>query len=227
MAAYGNLFQVRHNLTWMRKKHTWKAGFEIRANRDTTVFGISPNGEYMFGGGTAYAPVAIRSLTGEHDIQPGDALPDSLTGLLTASAFTYSEAVAPSDVLTGRPIGDSAIHRDAYNVYFQDSWKVTDRLVLNYGLRYEVDTPIWEADKRASGPVLSPTPGVLPGSELLINPQPAYKTDWNGWGPRLSLSYRLTSSTVLHAGAAITTLLPNLWQDNLLTGSTPFVVYPV
>ena len=93
MAAYGNLFQVRHNLTWVHKKHTWKAGFEIRANRDTTLFGISPNGEYTFGGGTAYSPVAIHSLSGGHDIQPGDPLPDTLTGLLTASAFSYSVAV--------------------------------------------------------------------------------------------------------------------------------------
>jgi hypothetical protein len=30
----------------------------------------------------------------------------------------------------------------------------------------------------------------------------------------------------VHAGGAITTLLVNLWQDNSLTGSTPFVVYP-
>jgi hypothetical protein len=30
----------------------------------------------------------------------------------------------------------------------------------------------------------------------------------------------------MHVGGAISTLLVNLWQDNLLTGSTPFVVYP-
>ena len=226
MGAYGNLFQVRQNFTWLRGKHTFKAGGEIRANRDTTVFGISPNGQYQFGGGAAYSPVAIHSVSGLHDIPVGGLLPDSLTGLLTATAFTYTQAVAPSIFAQGAYIGDSAIRREAYNIYIQDSWKVTDRLLLNYGLRYEVDTPIWEADKRTSGPVLTSTPGALPGSELLINLQPSYKTDWNGWGPRLSLSYRLAANTVFHAGAAITTLLPNLWQDNLLTGSTPFVVYP-
>jgi hypothetical protein len=226
MGAFGNLFQVRQNVTWVHGKHTLKAGGEVRANRDTTVFGISPNGQYQFGGGAAYSPVAIRSLSGTHDIPIGGLLPDSLTGLLTASAFTYSQAVAPSIFAQGAYIGDSAIRREAYNLYVQDSWKISDRLVLNYGLRYELNTPIWEADKRTSGPVLSLTPDMLPGSELLINPQPAYRTDWNGWGPRLSLSYRFAANTVFHAGGAITTLLPNLWQDNLLTGSTPFVVYP-
>ena len=49
----------------------------MRANRDTTLFGISPNGEYQFGGGAAYSPVEIRSASGLHDIHAGDPLPDS------------------------------------------------------------------------------------------------------------------------------------------------------
>ena len=68
--------------------------------------------------------------------------------------------------------------------------------------------------------------GAAPGSELLINPDPAYKLDRNGWGPRLSLDWRAAANTTVHVGGAITTLLMNLWQDNMLTGSTPFVVYP-
>ena len=151
MGAYGNLFQVRQNFTWLRGKHTLKAGGEVRANRDTTVFGISPNGQYQFGGGAAYSPVAIHSVSGLHDIPIGGLLPDSLTGLLTATAFIYNQAVAPSIFAQGAYIGDSAIRREAYNLYIQDSWKVSDRLVLNYGLRWELDTPIWEAEKRTSG----------------------------------------------------------------------------
>ena len=92
--------------------------------------------QYQFGGGTAYSPVAIRSLSGGHNIGVGDPLPDALTGLLTAAAFTYTTAVAPPLFAQGARIGDSAIHRDAYNAYFEDSWKISDRLLLNYGLRY-------------------------------------------------------------------------------------------
>ena len=226
MGAYGNLFQVRHNLTWVRKKHTWKAGFEIRANRDTTVFGISPNGEYMFGGGTAYAPVAIRSLSGDHDIQPGDALPDSLTGLLTASAFTYSVAVAPAMFSQGDRIGDSAIHRDAYNAYFQDSWQLSSGLRMEYGLRYEIDSPIRESARRTSGPLLNGAGGGVPGSQFVINPQPGFQIDKKGLGPRLALRWHAAAKTQLLAAGGITTSIPNLWNDNALTGSTPFVLYP-
>jgi len=226
MAAYGNLFQIRQNFQWIRGKHTLKAGGEVRGNRDTTVFGISPNGAYQFGGGTAYATLPIRSASGTHDIAVGDPLPDALTGLLEASAFAYSEAVAPPMFAQGASIGDSAIHRDAYNVYFQDAWKVSDRLTINAGLRYEIESRIREEDHRTSAPILGLGPSTSPGSGLLINPSPAYKLNPNGWGPRLSLDWRAAANTIVHVGGAITTLLVNLWQDNSLTGATPFVVYP-
>ena len=61
---------------------------------------------------------------------------------------------------------------------------------------------------------------------MLINPQPPYDQDWNGWGPRLELDYAVSKHTVLHAGGAITTLIPNLWQDNFLTAAIPFVFAP-
>ena len=226
MAAYGNLFQIRQSFQWTRGRHSLKAGGEVRGNRDTTVFGISPNGAYQFGGGTAYATVPIRSASGMHGISIGDPLPDALTGLLEASAFSYTEAVAPPMFAQAASIGDSAIHRDAYNFYFQDAWKVSDRLTLNAGLRYEIESRIRETDKRTSAPVLGLGTGETPGSQLLINPDPAYKLDPSGWGPRLSLDWRASAHTTVHAGGAITTLLINLWQDNSLTGSTPFVVYP-
>jgi len=220
---FGNLLQLRQNFSWIRGKHTIKAGGEMRFNRDTSLFGINPNGQYQYGGGTAYSPLEITSLSGKHDIAPGDPLPDALTGLLTASAFSYSLAVAPPEFAQGNRIGDTAIHRDAYNAYVQDSWKISDRLLLNYGLRYEIESRIREANKRTTNPILDPS---LHGSEFLINPQPPYVLDKNGWGPRVSVEWRAFKDTLFRVGGGLTTLLINLYQDDLLTGATPFVFYP-
>lgn len=225
VGSYGNLYQVRQNFSHIRGKHTIKWGGEWRGNRDTTVYGISPNGEYQFGGGTAYAPVDIRSASGLHDVHAGDPLPDSLTGLLTASAFTYNLAVAPPMFPQGAHIGDAGIQRDAFNLYIQDSWKVSDRLLLNYGLRYEMTTRIRERSAQTSTLDFYTLNG-KPAVKLLINPDPAYKWDPAGFGPRLGVEWRVAKDTLIRAGAGITTVLINLWQNNALTGGTPFVVYP-
>ena len=224
--TYGNLYQARQNVVYVRGSHSLKAGFEARWNRDTTVFGLSPNGQYTFGGGTAYAPVPILSQSGRHEILPGDPLPDSLTGFLTATPFSYTIAVAPAEFPTGDHIGWTGVQREAYGAYFQDTWKAASRLTINYGLRYEVSTPIHEPADRTSGPVFVNLPGGGVEQKLLVNLQPPYVMDWNGWGPRLALDYQESPHLVMHAAGSLTTVLPNLYQDNFLTAGTPFVVMP-
>lgn len=225
MGSFGNVYQLQQNFTYIRGRHTVKWGAEWRGNRDTTVYGMTPNGEYMFGGGTAYSPVDIRSASGVHDIHTGDPLPDSLTGLLTASAFSYTQAVAPAMFPQGDHIGDAGIQRDAFNFYIQDSWKVSGRLLLNYGLRYELTTQIRERSKQTSALEFVTVNG-RPAVNLLVNPDPTYKLDPYGFGPRVGLEYRLAGATLVRAGGAITTIPINLWQNNALTGGTPFVFYP-
>jgi len=231
--SYSNLYQGKQDIAWVRGSHAFKWGVEIRVNRDSTIFGTNPNGIYEFGGGTAYSPVLITSASGTHDIQIGDPLPDSLTGLLTATPFSYNITAAASITPVGDKFDEAGVRREAYNFYFQDAWKATAQLTVNYGLRYEVNSRIHEATKRTSGPFFVGPDG-KPASYgdrsatqiLLINPLPPYDQDWNGWGPRLGLDYGLGKHTVLHAAAAITTMIPNLWQDNFLTAAIPFVFAP-
>src|SRR5208337_1355250 len=130
---------------YTRGSHSLKWGVEIRLNKDATIFGTNPNGYYVFGGGTAYSPVQILSASGQHDIQPGAPLPDALTGLLTATPYFYSIIAASSVTPQGDKFDEAAVRREAYNFYFQDSWKISPRWMLNYGLRYEVNSRIKEA----------------------------------------------------------------------------------
>ena len=225
MRDFGNLFEARQNFIWTRGKHALKAGAEVRGNRDSTYFGTAPNGSYTFGGGTAYSPVAIRSLTGAHDVAVSAPLPDTLSALLTASPFAYTVAVAPAYFPQGDQIGVAAISRYNINFFVQDTWKISDRLVLDYGLRYEVYWPISERAKRTSNLVTLEGPNGL-YQQYRVNPQPGYVLDLKGFGPRVRLNWRAGSDVQLSIGGAITTIPPNIWQDNSLTGSTPFVIYP-
>ncbi|MGP8092392.1 MAG: carboxypeptidase regulatory-like domain-containing protein, partial [Candidatus Sulfotelmatobacter sp.] len=233
--AYGNLFQFKQDMAFIRGSHAFKWGVELRANRDSTIFGVNPNGAYQFGGGTAYCcgdgmtPVTITSASGTHDIHTGDPLPDSLTGLLTATPYSYTISAAASVTPIGDKFDEAGVRREAYNFYFEDAWKATPQLTVSYGLRYEVNSRIHEATKRTSIPVFTGANGQTvpywqhPAEQtILVNPQPPYNQDWNGWGPRLELDYAATKQTVLHAGGAITTGLANLWQDNFVTAAMPF-----
>ena len=231
--ARGNLFQIRQTAQWTHGPHAFAAGIEMRGNRDATIFGISPNGSYTFGSGPAYSPVPITSASGKHNIAPGNLLPDSLTGLLTATPFSYTNWVATPGFPQGDHIDEAGDHRDSYNFYFQDAWKATSRFTVNYGLRYELNTVIRERDHLTSSPRIlgpdgKPAPYWEPGAyeTFLFDPQPPYDTDYRGWGPRLSLDWEATDRTSFHAGGSIVTLVPNLWQDNNLTGGIPMAFSP-
>lgn len=221
MQAYGNLFQARQNVTFTAGNHAFKAGAEVRVNRDTTYFGISPNGEYGFGGGTAYATEAIPSQSGLHNIQPGDPLPDTLSGFLSGSSFVYSVAIAPPEVSGGEHIGPAAISRNNVSAYIQDTWKVTPRFTLDYGLRWDLYNPLTERAHRTSS-----FRTINGKQEFVINPQPGYQTNWHALEPRVQGTWQVTSKLQGHAGGGVMVIPPNIWQDNFLTGSTPFAVYP-
>jgi hypothetical protein len=221
MQAYGNLFQGRQIVTYTRGSHTFKAGFEARINRDTTYFGIGPNGEYDFGAGTAYATESISSKSGTHNIHVGDPLPDTLSAFLSGSVFSYTAGIAPPYFSNGEHIGPAAISRNNFSFFIEDTFRVNRRLTFDYGIRWDLYTPLTERTRRTSTIVAANG-----SQQYLINPQPGYRTNWKAWQPRAQISWQVTPKLLARAGGGIMTIPPNLWQDNFLTGSTPFAVYP-
>jgi hypothetical protein len=220
-AAVGNLFHVRQGFAWAPSKHAFKFGGEFRANRDTTYFGIAPNGQYVFGGGAAFATSPIRSSSGAHDVALGAQLPDTLSAFLLGSAFSYTVAVAPPQFPQGDQIGVAAVSRYNFSLYFADTWKLSRAFALDYGLRYELYSPITERARRSAGM------DFVNGQQLyIINPEPPYRMSGNNWGPRLRLTWQAPAGLIVRAGGALTTLPPNIWQDNMLTGAAPYVDYP-
>jgi hypothetical protein len=98
-----------------------------------------------------------------------------------------------------------------HQAYFQDDWRVSQRLTLNLGLRWELARPLRVGDNQASD--LSPTmpnPGAggLPGALIFAGSGPGRigkdtLTDgWNGWGPRLGFAYSLNNKTTIRGAAS-------------------------
>jgi len=148
-------------------------------------------------------------------------LPDTLSAFLAGNPFAYNVGIATPGISGGEHMGPAAINRNNVSAYVQDTWKVTPRLTLDYGLRWDLYTPITERAHRTSS--FRTIDGEL---QYAINPQPGYSTNWHAFEPRLQASWQTIGGITAHAGAGIMVIPPNIWQDNMLTGSTPFAVYP-
>ena len=227
----GNELQLRQTLAKIRGKHSFEAGVEVRFDRNAEINSGNVNGTYTFGGGPAYSQVAILSGSGKHNINPGDLLPDSLSAFLTGTPASYTRTIGSRGFTDGNFVAANSIHRDAYNFYFLDNWHVIPHLMIAYGLRYELNTPMRVGDNRAQGALFfTPdgtrsnyaTPGVT--QEWVVNPDPIWNTDYNGWGPRLSLSWQAREKTAVHAAAGITTLLQYPWPNVSITNHFPYAV---
>lgn len=99
----------------------------------------------------------------------------------------------------------------SHAAYAQDDWRVSQRLTLNLGLRFELNRPVLVPDGLASdfSPSLpNPGAGGLPGA-LIFSGQGPGRTGsdslvggWNGWGPRLGFSYSVNSKTTIRGAAS-------------------------
>jgi len=108
------------------------------------------------------------------------------------------------------PINPTFKYRSNYVAAFlQDDWRVTPKLTLNAGVRYDYESPITEGNlqqNRGFDPS-SPNPFVVPGMQLKggllfvddANPRP-FVRDLNNIQPRVGATYQIDSKTVLRGG---------------------------
>lgn len=118
----GNSFQWSDNLTKVKGNHTMKFGADVRRMRFDQHLFFEVNGYYNFNGG------------GTNDTGFSDLYPNYLLGL----PDIYQQGAANTE----------NVRSTGVYLFAQDSWKVRRNLTFNYGLRWELTTPIADVGRR-------------------------------------------------------------------------------
>ncbi|MBS1827523.1 MAG: TonB-dependent receptor [Acidobacteria bacterium] len=208
-----NSFQWYDGITWSQGKHNIKAGFDIRRHRADAFLGTRLNNSYTF--------------TGQFS---GDGFTDFLLGDIASS----SVALSPNE--TGR------FRRTILAGYVLDDWKVSPKLTLNVGLRYEYgQVPVEIGGLTPSfDPTLANGQGGLRFPKQNKNAEPFYRgvrpdlgfgyldretlfnSDKNNIAPRFGFAYRPMSGnrTVIRGGYGVFFSGPQLMNlvQNSVTG---------
>jgi hypothetical protein len=114
--------QFIDNLSWIRGKHSFKFGGEVRNDKYAQIGNQFARGQFSFQRNATRNP-GVSGIT-------GDAFADFLLGQ------PYQAEAAVS-------IATADFRANAFYLYFDDTWKINSRITVNVGLRYE-NTPPWE-----------------------------------------------------------------------------------
>ncbi|HMY73461.1 MAG TPA: TonB-dependent receptor, partial [Blastocatellia bacterium] len=184
---------ISQNISWLRGKHEYRFGWDIRRLRTFASDAAGTNGQFFF----ERAQTALPTATGT-----------------TGHSFASFLLGTPNQVsFTTLPTPDPQIRYGYHAGYFQDNWKVTSNLTLNLGMRYEV--PIgWHMENYQMSMVdtklANPAAGGLPGALVFAGPGTGrtgtkrfYPTDFSDVGPRVGFAYKATPKTVVRGGFGI------------------------
>jgi hypothetical protein len=179
-------WQVADTLTWVRGNHTFKAGADIVHNYDILNNLYESNGVYAY-------------------YQLGDFFTDLYGGASKCPASEIAYATSATSVTTGtypcyetytQGIGTAAFAMGTTNYGFfgQDTYRMTSRLTLDVGLRYDYESipNAYALLPNQSYNLLNPA---VPGTSN-------FPSDKNNLGPRLGFAYDVfgTGMTVLRGG---------------------------
>ena len=182
-----DVVQPQAQLLVIKGQHSIKVGYEFIAIR-TEVLDINPlYGQDTYNGQYSKPTAAQCGCTPVADATSYD-LADFYFGL-------------PSSIAQGSNLTTN-LRQHVHSLYVQDDWRVTPKLTVNVGLRWEFATPQWERDNLWSN--FDPTTNTLVratnGSlydRALVNP------NYKDFGPRLGLAYSIDPKTVIRAGYGI------------------------
>jgi len=183
-------YRLSETATWTKGSQSLKFGADVNRLMVGYDQGQSQNGIFNFSG--TYS---------------GDSFADFLLGI-PLSATGGLGSLGNFGGVAKYAIGTQ------YNAFIQDDWKVTERLTVNLGLRYEIfqqwrgrladfDLASGRQLLAGSATYYVPGQGLVQGTGAPLLPERPLATDPNDFGPRLGVAYRLTSKTTIRTGAGV------------------------
>lgn len=201
-------YQASNTMTWSAGRHTVKTGIDIRALQANVFGSFVPFGQLRFG-----------SIFSSNPSQPntGDVMADLLLGY-------------PQSIQLNVQFSPLYNRQTLFGAFVQDEWRVTRKLTLNLGLRYELFTPVVDKFDRQANPNIANPLGEfrlatrngkvpeyvqneinqlpIPGAERARIFQPGdsrglTRTNKLDFSPRFGLAYQLNSRTVLRTGMGV------------------------
>ncbi|MGA2326704.1 MAG: TonB-dependent receptor [Bryobacteraceae bacterium] len=185
-----NTFTAQDNVLWVKGRHNMVFGFQWQALQDNENFPL--NAVFNFNSAQTQGYNASGSLL----TATGNAYASYLLGALNGSTINQNA------------IGETGGRYKTYALYVQDDFKVSQRLTLNLGLRWDLLSPFTEVNNLMSffDPNLANSAagghlGALAfASSSFRTPAEAH---YRNFGPRLGAAYRIDDKTVLRAGYSI------------------------
>jgi len=206
-----NNYSIIDNFTWSSvPRHEFKFGEEFRGLRSHPVFSLFPTGfEYYgsYGFSQTSDPTYSYYVPGAAFANGGSDVADLLLGL-------------PFDVDIGLQLTQPHTSSWYLGLYAQDTFKMSPKLTLNYGVRYEFSAPYVEAnDYEANFDVAS--------GDILVagrggNSRSLMESRKNDFAPRIGFSYLLNDKTVVRGGYGIFYSPENDGREDFLTQNNPF-----
>jgi hypothetical protein len=181
------------SLTWVKSNHTYKFGSEFRTE-NYYAGGYGTDGSYGFTAAPTGQPFQNTAVGGAN---VGMGYASFLLGLVNSVSLS-----GPTSPRTGKK---------QFGIYAQDTWKITRKLTLDYGLRYDYSTFLQEQYGRAPSfatTAIHPLAGI-PGAAVYDGDGPnrcncniAHNYPF-AFGPRLGAAYQINSKTVFRVGFGI------------------------
>ena len=195
---YPSLLDPKVNFSWVKGKHSLKFGYEYEHVWMQVQDSNPLYGSFSYGKGYSACPASAGSACANPTAASDTYWADLIFGTTNAYALaTYFKA---------------HLLQSMDNVYAQDDWKVSSRLTLNLGLRWEYGAPYSEANNNLSNfdpqtvSMLTLTPGytaspfITPYSGSGVYGKTLVNPSLGDYAPRIGFAWSVDPSVVLRGG---------------------------